>query len=106
MAISRGFMANPQFRQKFLERLSYLMETTLSDENVLARIDYYADLIDAEVPRERARWSGSYEAWLERVEELRTFVRDDHLIKMVNKLRQYIGLTDEEAETYFGRWIH
>ena len=106
MAISRGFMANPQFRQKFLERLSYLMETTLSDENVLARIDYYADLIDAEVPRERARWSGSYEAWLERVEELRTFVRDDHLIKMINKLRQYIGLTDEEAETYFGRWIH
>lgn len=104
MSISRGFMENPQFRQKFLERLSYLMETTLSDEHVLARIDYYAELLDPEVERERDRWGSNYTAWQNRVQELRDFVNDNHLQKMVDSLRRYIGLTNAEAQTYFGRW--
>lgn len=106
LAISRGFMKNPEFRQKFLERLSYVMQTTLSDEHVLARIDYYEDLLDPEVQRERARWGGGYSAWQNRVQDLRNFINNDHLLKMINALRQYIGLTDEEAQTYFGRWIN
>lgn len=105
LSISRNFMKNPEFRQKFLARLSELMETTLSDEHVLSRINYYADLLDPEVERERQRWSGNYAAWQGRVQELRDFVNDDHLRKMVNNLRRYIGLTSEEAETYFGRWV-
>jgi hypothetical protein len=105
LGITRNLMENPEFRQKFLERLSYLLETTLSNENVLARIDYYEQLLDPEVRRERERWGSSYEAWKIRVQEMRNFLNNGHIQKIVNNLRQFINLTDAEARTYFGRWL-
>ena len=104
MGLTKNFMENKEFRQKFLARLSELMETTLSDENVLARIDYYETLLDPEVRRERDRWTSSYEAWQGRVDELRDFLEDGHLRRMVNNLKLFIGLTREEQNIYFGRW--
>ena len=106
MGLTKNFIRNPEFRKMFLERFSELLETTLSDEHVLARIDYYAQLLDPEVPRERERWSGSYAAWQERVEELRKFLRDGHIDKMISALDRFIGLTWEEKQTYFGRWLN
>ena len=82
------------------------MSTVLSDENVLARIDYYEQLLEPEVSRERDRWGGSYAAWQGNVQGLRDFLQDGHLEKMVAKLNEFIGLTPEEEETYFGRWIN
>ena len=105
LGITRNLMENPEFRQKFLERLSYLLETTLSNENVLARIDYYEQLLDPEVRRERERWGSSYEAWKIRVQEMRNFLNNGHIQKIINNLRQFINLTDAEARTYFGRWL-
>ena len=106
MGLTKNFMENKEFRQKFLARLSELMETVLSDENVLARIEYYENLLDPEVRRERDRWSSSYEAWKGRVQELKDFLEDGHLRKMVNSLKVFIGLTKEEEQTYFGRWMN
>ncbi len=106
LALTRNMMENPECREKFLARLSYLLDTTLSDENVLARIDYYTALLDPEVRRERDRWGSSYEAWQGRVQEMKDFLADGHIRKLINKLYSYIGLTKAEAETYFGRWLH
>ena len=103
--LTGNLMENPTFRQKFLSRLSELMQTTLSNENVLARIDYYYNLLAPEVPRERETWGDTYESWEGQVEKLRSFIRDyDHLGSMVDRLVQYIGLTQEEIDTYFWRW--
>ncbi|MBE6921948.1 MAG: hypothetical protein E7465_02040 [Ruminococcaceae bacterium] len=104
--LTKNFTENKEFRQKLLKRLSELLETTLSDENVLNRINYYADLLDPEVRRERERWSSSYEAWLGRVEELRKFLANGHAKKMITNLDLFINLTREEKETYFGRWLN
>ena len=109
LSITRAVMKHPEFREKFLKRCSELMATTLSNENVIARIDYYEDLLDPEVKRERKRWGGSYAAWRIEVQTLRDFIligEDgyDQMGIMINKLVDYIGLTDEEIETYFSRW--
>ena len=106
MGLTKNFMENKEFRKKFLTRLSELMESTLSDENVLERIDYYESLLDPEVRRERERWGSSYDAWKNRVQELRDFLEDGHLRKMVNALKLFIGLTKDEQNTYFGRWMN
>lgn len=104
-ALTRGLLNNPQFREKFLSRLSWAMENVLSNENVLALIDEYCRLLDAEVPRERQRWDGEYEGWLGSVNKLRGFITDhDHLGRIVENLRIFIGLTGEEEAKYFGRW--
>ncbi len=106
MGLTKNIMENKEFRKMFLERLSYLLETTLSDEHVMARIEYYTELLDPEVRRERDRWSSSYEAWLIRVDELRQFLEDGHLKKMITRLDGFIHLTQEEKDTYFGRWLN
>jgi hypothetical protein len=104
MGLTKNMMENKEFRQRFLERMGELMETTLSDENVLARIDYYEQLLEPEIRRERARWGSSYEAWQGRVQELRNFLANGHARKMVDALTRLIGLTRAERDTYFGRW--
>ncbi|MBR4291901.1 MAG: lamin tail domain-containing protein [Oscillospiraceae bacterium] len=109
LSLTRGVMKNAQFREKFLARCSELMATTLSNENVIARIDYYEELLDPEVPRERARWKNNYQGWKNNVQKLRDFILVgdegyDQMGVMINKLIDYIGLTDAEIEKYFSRW--
>lgn len=105
LMLTQNLMRNPTFRQKFLERLSYHMEHTLSTENVLARIEYYYELLAPEVTRERNMWGGTFETWEEQVDRLRNFITEyDHLGSMVDRLVRYIGLTQEEIDTYFWRW--
>ena len=104
MTICKHMIKNPIFREQFFTRLAEAMETTLSEENVLARISYYEDLLDPEVERERNRWGSSYSAWKNNVQHLKDFMTDDHLEDMVDYLKQYVGLTNKEAQTYFARW--
>lgn len=105
MALSRRLLYNEDFRQRFLERLSYAMETVLSNENVLATIDGYEALLAPEVPRERARWGKSVDEWKRDVQNLRNFIaQKDYLAEIVDTLDGYIGLTDQERETYFQKW--
>jgi hypothetical protein len=106
LRITRQLIKNPDFREKFLKRLSELMQTTLSTENVLKRIDDIAALLDPEVPRERQRWYGTYSSWKTYyVPRLRNFIANfDHEADIVNRLRMYIGLTQKEINEYFWRW--
>ena len=109
LTLTRNIMKNAQFREKFLARTSELMATTLSNEHVTERINYYENLLDPEVPRERARWISSYDAWKNKVQYLRDFINIgeegwDQMDNMINKLIDYIGLTDAEIEKYFSRW--
>ena len=109
LTLTRNIMKNAQFREKFLARTSELMATTLSNENVTARIDYYEALLDPEVPRERQRWNNNYKAWKNKVQYLRDFINIgedgyDQMDNMINKLIDYIGLTDAEIDKYFSRW--
>ncbi|MBO5130395.1 MAG: lamin tail domain-containing protein [Oscillospiraceae bacterium] len=105
MTITKNLIKNPIFRDKFLTRLAEAMETTLSNENVIARIEYYENLLDPEVERERNRWSSTYEAWKREVQALKDFVlEENHINYIPDKLKMYIGLTNAEAQKYFSRW--
>ncbi|MBQ4600251.1 MAG: lamin tail domain-containing protein [Oscillospiraceae bacterium] len=105
MMITNNMMNNAQFRQQFLERLSYHMGNALSNQNVLARIDYFEQLLLPEIPRERDRWGGTLEGWKNMVQRLRNFItNNDHLGDIVDHLKVYIGLTSNEIETYFKEW--
>lgn len=105
LRLTTKLMKNPTFRRQFLERLSYHMENTLSTENVLAKIDYYEQLLAPEVARERARWGGTVGGWTAQVNKMRRFITEwDHMADMVARLERYIGLTYSEKQKYFGRW--
>lgn len=104
MGFTCHLMRNPDFREKFLSRLGELLETTLSNENVIATIDSYEELLAPEVARERGRWNGSYAGWQRDVQRLRSFITNtDHIGSIIANLREFISLTALEQETYFGR---
>ena len=105
MSMTIGMMQNAQFRQQFLTRLGEALRGPLSDENVLSVIDDYANLLDPEIPRERARWSGSYDSWAAQVDKLRNFVKNGHQADILESLRGYIGLTPEEEALYFNQEV-
>ena len=105
LRITINLMENPTFRKQFLERLSYHMEHTLSNENVLARIDYYQNLLAPEVPREREKWGDNYKNWIKNIDIIRNYItKRNHQKEMINRLVRYIGLTQNEIDTYFWRW--
>ncbi len=102
--LTRNIIKHPQFREKYLKRLSEAYHGILSDENALARIDEMEALLAPEIERERQRWGDDYENWLWNVDYMRRFLTEGkHWDEIIKNLRELIGLTDEEAALYFGR---
>jgi len=95
-------LKNEDFCHAFCTRLAEALGGVLSDENVLAHIDRLEAQLEPEVARERARWGSSVESWHGRVQELRDFVNNNWMEKIINGACNYCRLTPEERETYFG----
>jgi hypothetical protein len=103
--LSKNIIKNPQFREKFLSRLSELLGTTLSTENVVKRIDELAAELDPEVRRDRIRWNYSYSGWQKEIQRMRNFILEfDYTGEIVNRMRKYLNMTSAEVDHYFGRW--
>ena len=87
----------------FLKRYAELMGTVLNEEYIVAYIDSVAAQIDSEMPRDRERWNTTYEKWQEEVQKLRDYVKDGKRTRtVINSLRNYFYLNDEQMEYYFG----
>ena len=96
---ARSIAENSQTRQAFLERLGEALDTVLSPENVLARIDGFEALLAPEIRRERERWGSDAGLWQADVDRLRLWLtRYDHGELLIQSLRETMGLTEEEAE--------
>lgn len=104
--MTKNIIKSPQFREKFLKRLSELMETTLSTENVVNRINELEAVLDPEVRRDRARWGYNYNGWKKEIQRMRSFIENfDYTGEIVNRMRKYLNMTNAEVEEYFGRWV-
>lgn len=92
-------MKNPEFRDKFLKRLAWQLNTVWTEETVIARIDEVAALIDSDMEKDCKRWGKTYSGWKNSVEIMRTFVgeRNEYLLK---NIQSWFGLTDEEMRAY------
>ena len=99
--ILRNLMKNAEFRQMFLERLSYNMKNTWKKDIVLQRLDDIYNEIKPEMKRDRARWGHSYAYWEDAVSGLRNYIkkRDSYIKKHA---KSYFGLSNAEYEKYFG----
>jgi len=75
----RKLLENEEYRAYFINRFADLLNTTLHQANVIAKIDALASIIEPDIPLEMARWSsewgGSLDEWEANVEKLRNFAR-------------------------------
>ena len=73
----RRLLKNTEYRVYFINRFADLLNTTLRAENVIAKIDALAAIIEPDISKEIARWSsewgGSVEEWRANVQQLRDF---------------------------------
>lgn len=90
---------NPQFREKFLQRLAWQINHIWTEENVNARIDQIQALIAEDMVKDCKRWGRSYSYWEESVASLRKFarIRNDYLLGYI---QDYFDLTDAQMADY------
>ena len=95
-------LPNKNFRALFLQRLSHHMHNTFSTKNATAVFDNLVKQISNEMKLNCERWPQlSYEKWEKNIASFREpFATKPQT--MLNDLRKYLSITDEENKKYFG----
>jgi hypothetical protein len=101
MRVNLALLRNTQFRELFIERLSYHLHHTLSTDNTLALFDYYTNLYAPEIWRDMytngydTSWYDSNIYQFRYLISIRTWVLMDYA-------RYFFGLSSAEMSKYFG----
>ena len=101
-ALINSMLKNPEFRQMFLERLSYHLTNTYSAKNATAYFDKFVAQIRPEMKQNCQRWPKlGYQKWEENIKEFRSRFAGRPQ-KVLNDIRSYLHVTPEENKKYFG----
>jgi len=72
--IVNALIANPVFKQYYVNRYADLLNTTFSCDSMLARLDSMIAEIAPEMPGQCAKWGGTLGGWQANVTTLRNFI--------------------------------
>lgn len=73
--LNRLFM-NDDFTADYIQRYASLSNTIFSCEQMIHVLDSMIAVIDPEMTRQTTRWGGTYNGWLNNVQQLRDFIND------------------------------
>ena len=95
-------LQNKDFRRLFMQRLSHHMHHTFSEKNASAVFDNITGQIRSEMKLNCQRWPQlSYEQWEKNITDFRKrFAGRPKTV--LNDLRKYLSITEEENKKYFG----
>ena len=93
-------MRNSEFRQLFVERLSYNMKNVWTDENVMNRYKELKAMLEPEMKRNHKRWGLSIDTWYEECKYLEKYIKNRRSY-MLDSVQKYFGLSDKEMKQYF-----
>lgn len=94
-------LTNNEFRQFFLQRLSYHLTNTYATKNTTAHFDKLIARIRPEMKRNCQRWPQmGYDAWEKNISEFRARLINRPQI-ILNEIRDYLKVTPEENKKYF-----
>jgi len=94
-------LANRDFRQLFMERLSHHLHNTFSTKNATAVFDALVKTVRPEMKRNCERWPQlRYDTWEKNIVKFREKFAVKNR-KMLNDLRQLLSITEEENKRYF-----
>ena len=102
-AILGALFKNDDFRDRLLTRYAEVWDTTLSNDNFIAMLDSMAEVIEPEMPRERALWGNDVALWERNLEMVHEYIMDNDLQTLgVKHLCSILGISAEERAQYFG----
>ena len=97
-----ALLAVPEYKAKFLNRVSELLSTVFRWDNVEAKFDEVIAQLEPILPRHISRWKNmSMKNWQKNIKATKYYarVRPKEIPKL---LKKRMKLTDEEVEEYFG----
>jgi len=71
--ITKKLLQNPNYQNRYINRVADLLNTTFSSETVRSVIDSLAAHIAGDIPEDVSRWSNTVPEWEQNVEALRIF---------------------------------
>lgn len=98
--IIRKLMTNKQFKQDFLNRLSYNMKNVWTDENLLNKYDELYKLLEPEMARNQKRWKQTMDTWYKETKILKDYIKKRRSY-MLNNIKNYFKLDSGEMKKYF-----
>ncbi len=69
-----SLLDNPDFYALYINRYADLNNTYFTCDSMIGILDEMINVIDPEMQRQIARWGGSYNGWLNNVQDLRDFI--------------------------------
>lgn len=96
-----NLIKNKNFKKAFLERLSYNLNNTWKEENVLKRFNEIYDNLYPEMQRDLTRWNLSFDNWQQEVAKLKNYItnRNKYLLEHT---KTFFNLSRDEYNYYFG----
>ncbi len=101
ISVNNNLLRNSQFRQLFLERLSYHLHHTLSNENAVATFDYFTSLYAPEIERDMAVNGYSTSWYYSNIYEFRYLI-SYRVSTMMSYAQSFFGLSSSEMRSVFG----
>ena len=95
-----ALLKNDTFKDKFLRRLAWQLNTVWTEENLHARIDAFIAEIGPDMQKNCDRWEEiSYDTWMKYIRYLRNFVNSRHAL-LLNYIQDYFDLSKQEMREY------
>ncbi|MGM9868795.1 MAG: CotH kinase family protein [Sodaliphilus sp.] len=97
-----ALLVNPEFRDLFLQRLSYHLQNTFAPQNATKVFDKLMKSIDSEMVLNCKRWKNIiiYDSWKKGVTHFRARLQTRHK-EVLADLRSYLRITKDEEKKYF-----
>lgn len=92
-------LKNPEYRENFIRRVAYQVNTVWNEEVVVDRIDYFQQLLQPDMEKEIRRWGGKVSTWEANVEALRKFARNRNKY-FIPDIQAFFGLSDQQMRDY------
>lgn len=87
----RYVLENPEFRQRFIQTLIGVMNTSFGPANFNEQLGLFQNRIKDEVPVHKTRWGGDVADWNAQIEKLKLFVRERQRY-MPQHMAEFFGL--------------
>lgn len=90
-----------EFKQDFVERLSWNLKNVWKEEHVLERLDEIYNKLKPEMERNQKRWGMTMKDWEDSIEVVRTYIkkRKGYLLRQT---KNFFKLSESDMDKYFG----
>ena len=102
-ALLRNLMKSSEFKQTFLERLSYNLKNTWKYENIVKKTDeIIKEIGEDEIKRNLNRWNVcTYSQWQSNVSWFKDYNKKRQT-SIIKSAKSYFNLSDSDVKKYFG----